>query len=129
VLALGPLAQVTSMIRSSMLDELARPYVSFSRAIGMPRFLINYKYVLRNAFSSTLTLIGFLFPLMIGSAFIVEKVFAWPGIARFGADAILANDYNGIVGVTLVVCLFVVAVNFVTEELYVMLDPRIRLQR
>lgn len=129
VLALGPLAQVTSMIRSSMLDELSRPYVSFSHAIGMPNFLINYKYALRNAFSATLTLIGFLFPLMIGSAFVVEKVFAWPGIARFGADAILANDYNAIVGVTLVVCLFVVAVNFVTDELYVMLDPRIRLQR
>lgn len=129
VLAVGPLAQITSMVRSSMLDELGKPYVAFSQAVGMPRFLINYKYALRNAFSSTLTLIGFLFPLMIGGAFVVEKVFAWPGIARFGADAILANDYNAIVGVTLVICLFVVVVNFVTEELYVALDPRIRLER
>jgi len=129
VLAVGPLAQITSMVRSSMLDELGKPYVAFSQAVGMPRFLINYKYALRNAFSSTLTLIGFLFPLMIGGAFVVEKVFAWPGIARFGADSILANDYNAIVGVTLVICLFVVVVNFVTEELYVALDPRIRLER
>ncbi|WP_422001610.1 ABC transporter permease [Reyranella sp.] len=129
VLAVGPLAQITSMIRSSMLDELGKPYVGYSSAVGMPRFLIDYKYALRNAFSSTLTLIGFLFPLMIGGAFVVEKVFAWPGIARFGADAILANDYNAIVGVTLVICLFVVIVNFVTEELYVALDPRIRLER
>jgi len=129
VMAVGPLAQITSMVRSTMLDELDKPYVSFSRAVGMPRFLIDYKYALRNAFSSTLTLIGFLFPLMIGGAFVVEKVFAWPGVARFGADSILANDYNAIVGVTLVVCLFVVAVNFVTEELYVALDPRIRLER
>jgi len=106
VLAVGPLAQITSMVRSMMLDELGKPYVSFSQAVGMPSFLINYKYALRNAFSSTLTLIGFLFPLMIGGAFVVEKVFAWPGIARFGADSILANDYNAIVGVTLVVCLF-----------------------
>jgi peptide/nickel transport system permease protein len=129
VLAVGPLAQITSMVRSTMLDELSKPYVSFSQAVGMPRFLINYKYALRNAFSSTLTLIGFLFPLMIGGAFVVEKVFAWPGIARFGADSILANDYNGIVGVTLVVCLFVVVVNFITDELYAALDPRIRLER
>jgi peptide/nickel transport system permease protein len=129
VMAVGPLAQITSMVRSAMLDELGKPYVSYSQAVGMPRFLINYKYALRNAFSSTLTLIGFLFPLMIGGAFIVEKVFAWPGIARFGADSILANDYNAIVGVTLVVCLFVVAVNFITDELYVALDPRIRLER
>lgn len=129
VLAVGPLAQIASMVRSSMLDELAKPYVGYSQAVGMPRFLVNYKYALRNAFSSTLTLIGFLFPLMIGGAFVVEKVFAWPGLARFGADAILANDYNAIVGVTLVICLFVVVVNFVTEELYVALDPRIRLER
>jgi peptide/nickel transport system permease protein len=129
VLAVGPLAQITSMVRSTMLDELAKPYVAFSQAVGMPAFLINYKYALRNAFSSTLTLIGFLFPLMIGGAFVVEKVFAWPGIARFGADSILANDYNAIVGVTLVICLFVVVVNFITEELYVALDPRIRLER
>jgi len=128
VMAVGPLAQITSMVRSTMLDELAKPYVSYNRAVGMPSFLINYKYALRNAFSSTLTLIGFLFPIMIGGAFIVEKVFAWPGIARFGADSILANDYNAIVGVTLVVCLFVVVVNFVTEELYSALDPRIRLE-
>ena len=76
VLAVGPLAQITSMIRSSMLDELGKPYVAYSSAVGMPRFLIDYKYALRNAFSSTLTLIGFLFPLMIGGAFVVEKVFA-----------------------------------------------------
>ena len=123
--------ETPTRMHSTALDFCAQNdiYVAFSQAVGMPRFLVNYKYALRNAFSSTLTLIGFLFPLMIGGAFVVEKVFASPGVARFGADAILANDYNAIVGVTLVICLFVVVVNFVTEGLYVALDPRIRLER
>ncbi|GAA5237065.1 ABC transporter permease [Verticiella sediminum] len=127
VLALGPMTNIARMVRSSMLDELAKPYPALSRAVGIHPFIVNMKYVLRNAFSSTLTVIGFLFPLMIGGAFVVENVFAWPGIARFGAAAIVANDYNAVVGITLVVCLFVVVINFIVEELYTVLDPRIRL--
>jgi peptide/nickel transport system permease protein len=66
---------------------------------------------------------------MLGSAFVVEKVFAWPGMARFGADAIIANDFNGIVGVTLVISLAFVAVNLAIDILYEVLDPRIRVKR
>lgn len=127
VLSVGPLATIMRMIRANMIDEFSKPYPELARALGMPSFIINYKYVLRNAFSSTLTMIGFLVPIMIGASFVVEKVFAWPGIARFGADAIIANDFNGVVGVTMVVCVFVVVVNFLVEILYPILDPRIRL--
>lgn len=127
VLAVGPLATIMRMIRANMIDEFGKPYPELSRALGMPSFIINYKYVLRNAFSSTLTMIGFLVPILIGAGFVVEKVFSWPGIARFGADAIIANDFNGVVGVTMVVCTFVVFVNFLVEVLYPILDPRIRL--
>lgn len=127
VLSVGPLATIMRMIRANMIDEFGKPYPELARALGMPSFIINYKYVLRNAFSSTLTMIGFLVPILIGTAFVVEKVFSWPGIARFGADAIIANDFNGVVGVTMVVCTFVVVVNFLVEVLYPILDPRIRL--
>ncbi len=129
VLALGPLANIARLVRASMIDELGKPYVALSRAIGMPSFLINYKYVLRNASSSSLTVIGILFPLMLGTAFVVEKVFVWPGIARFGADAIVANDFNAVVGVALVVCIFVVVINFAVDEIYGLIDPRIRMER
>lgn len=127
VLAVGPLANIARLVRANMIDELGKPYPALGQALGMHPFIINYKYVLRNAFSSTLTVIGFLIPILIGSAFVVEKVFSWPGIARFGADAIIAGDFNGVVGVTLVVCAFVVVVNFLVEILYPILDPRIRL--
>lgn len=127
VLALGPLAAIMRMIRANMIDEFGKPYPELAHALGMHPFIINYKYVLRNAFSSTLTIIGFLVPILIGSGFVVEKVYSWPGIARFGADAIIANDFNGVVGVTMVVCVFVVVVNFLVEVIYPILDPRIRL--
>lgn len=129
ILCLGPLANITRLIRANMIDESAKDYIAVSQATGMSRAVIWYKYMLRNAFSSSLTTIGFLIPLMLGSAFVVEKVFAWPGLARFGADAIIANDFNGIVGVTLVICLAFVVVNLVIDLLYEVLDPRIRLQR
>lgn len=127
VLAVGPLANITRLIRANMIDELGKAYPEFLNALGVHPFIVNYKHVLRNAFSSTLTIIGFLIPILIGSSFVVEKVFAWPGLARFGADAIIASDFNGVVGVTLTVCLFVVVVNAIVEELYAVLDPRVAL--
>jgi peptide/nickel transport system permease protein len=129
ILSLGPLANITRLIRANMIDESSKDYIAVNRATGMNDLLIRYKYMLRNAFSSSLTTIGFLIPLMLGSAFVVEKVFAWPGMARFGADAIIANDFNGVVGVTLVICLAFVFVNLAIDFLYEVLDPRIRVKR
>jgi peptide/nickel transport system permease protein len=129
VLCLGPLATITRLIRANMIDQMNKDYINITRATGMPGALISYKYMLRNAFSAALTMIGFLIPLMLGTAFVVEKVFAWPGIARYGADAILSNDFNGVVGVTLVICIVFVVVNFIVDELYGVLDPRIRVKR
>ena len=129
ILSLSPLANVTRLIRANMIDEMAKDYIDIASATGIHKTMISYKYMLRNAFSSALTMIGFLIPLMLGTAFVVEKVFAWPGIARFGADAIVSNDFNGVVGVTLIICLAFVIVNFIVDELYGVLDPRIKLQR
>ena len=128
VLSLSPLANVTRLVRASMIDELNKDYAVVSRASGISEILIYYKYLLKNAFSSSLTMIGFLIPLMIGSAFVVETVFAWPGIARFGADSIINNDFNGVVGVTLVVGAAFVIINIIVDALYAVLDPRIRLE-
>ena len=129
IMSLAPLANITRLIRASMIDEMGKDYINVSKATGMSGVVISYKYMLRNAFSSTLTMIGFLIPLMLGTGFVVEKVFAWPGIARFGADAIIAQDFNGVVGVTLVICMAFVVINFFVDELYSVLDPRIKLKR
>lgn len=129
VLCWGPLATITRLIRANMIDEMQKDYINVSRATGMSKSVISYKYMLRNAFSAAMTMIGYLIPLMLGTAFVVEKVFAWPGIARFGADAIVQKDFNGVVGVTLVVCIAFVVLNFIVDELYGVLDPRVKLKR
>ena len=112
-----------------MIDEMTKDYINVSKATGMSQAVISFKYMLRNAFSPAMTMIGFMIPLQMGTAFVVEQVFAWPGIARFGAEAITTNDFNGAVGVTLVISVAVVVTNFIVDELYGVLDPRIKLRR
>jgi peptide/nickel transport system permease protein len=66
---------------------------------------------------------------MLGYAFLVEQVFAWPGMARYGVNSVLRKDFNAVVGVTLVIGLGYVVINFIVDLLYGYLDPRIRLKK
>jgi len=128
-LSLSPLAQITRLIRASMIEELRKDYTIVSRTIGMPENLNRYKYMLKNAFTATLTVIGLLVGWLIGNAFIVEQVFSWPGMARYGVNSVLRNDFNAVVGVTLVIGVGYVFINFIVDLLYGYLDPRIRLKK
>jgi len=128
-LSLSPLGQITRLIRASMIEEVNKDYTIVSRVIGMPEDLNTYKYMLKNALTSTLTVTGLMFGWMIGSAFVVEQVFAWPGMARYGVNAVLRKDFNGVVGVVLVIGVGYLFINFVVDLLYAYLDPRIRLRK
>jgi len=128
-LSLSPLAQTTRLIRASMIEQLNKDYTIVSRIIGIPENLNTYKYMLKNAFTSSLTVIGLTFGWMLGNAFIVEQVFAWPGMARYGVNSVLRNDFNAIVGVVLVIGLGYLLINFLVDLLYGYLDPRIRLKK
>lgn len=125
-LSVGPLAQITRMVRSGMIEQNRKGYVLMCRANGLPKNLIVYKYMLKNAFTSTLSVIGLMYGYILGGAFIVENVFSWPGIASAGVKAVLAKDFNVIIGVTLVLGLWYVAINFVVDMLHSYIDPRIR---
>lgn len=92
---------------------------------GIPDKLIAYKYVLRKSFASTLTIIGLDYGFLLGSAFVVEIVFSWPGMASYGVEAILQKDMNAMVGVTLVVGGSFLLVNFLVDVLYGFFDPRV----
>ena len=127
-LGLATLAQVMRLIRSDMIDEQRKDYVLAAQAYGLPNNLIEYKYMLRNAFTSSLTVVGLSFGFLLGNAFLVEIVFAWPGMARYGVNAILYQDFNAIVGVTIVVGVGFVTANFVVDLLYGYLDPRVRME-
>lgn len=126
-LGLATLAQVMRLIRSDMIDEQRKDYALAAQAYGLPNNLIEYKYMLRNAFTSSLTVIGLSFGFLLGNAFLVEIVFAWPGMARYGVEAILYQDFNAIIGVTIVVGVGFVSANFIVDLLYGYLDPRVRL--
>ncbi|MFC5972966.1 ABC transporter permease [Halomarina salina] len=127
-LGLATLAQVMRLIRSDMIDETKKDYVLAAQAYGLPSNLIEYKYMLRNAFTSSLTVIGLALGFLLGNAFLVEIVFAWPGMARYGVQAILYQDFNAIVGVTIVIGIVFVTTNFAVDLLYGYLDPRVRLE-
>lgn len=128
-LALSPMAQIMRITRASMIDEQWKDYTTVSRVLGMPRNLLIWKYMLKNAFTSTLTVIGLLFGWFLAGAFVVETVFAWPGMARYGAQAVIYKDFNAVIGVTLVVGAAYVLANLIVDILYGWLDPRIRLER
>ncbi|WP_254861572.1 ABC transporter permease [Halovivax gelatinilyticus] len=125
-LSLAPMADITRMTRSSFIEEYNKEYVEGLRTHSIPEKLLVYKYVLKRSSTSTLTIAGLDFGFLIGGAFLVEIVFGWPGMARYGVDAILANDINAVVGVTLVIGIIYLLANLVVDILYGYLDPRVR---
>lgn len=126
VLSLGAMAQIARMTRSSFLEQSSRDYVIFQKASGLPSRLVTYKYMLKCAFSSVLTIIGLTYGFLLGGSFLVESVFAWPRIGYYGVQALLYKDYNAVVGVVLVVGIGFAAVNLLVDCLYGALDPRVR---
>ena len=124
-LALATIAVVMRLIRSDMIEQESKDYILAARAQGLPNNLIEYKYMLKNAFNSSLTIIGLQVGFLIGNAFLVETVFVWPGMARYGVDAILFQDFNAIVGVTVITGIVYVSANLVVDLLYGYLDPRV----
>jgi len=126
VLSLGSMAQIARMTRSSFLEQSSRDYVVFQEANGLPERLVTYKYMLKCAFSSVLTIIGLTYGFLLGGSFLVESVFAWPGVGYYVVQALLYKDFNAVVGVVLVVGIGFAAVNLIVDCLYGALDPRVR---
>jgi peptide/nickel transport system permease protein len=128
-LALSPMAQIVRLCRANMIEQLRKDYSIVARVNGMPENLNIYKYMLKNALTSVLTITGLIAGWMIGNAFLVEAVFAWPGVAFYGINSVIRKDFNAVVGVTLLVGLGYSIINFIVDLLYGYLDPRIRLNK
>ncbi|MEE2777868.1 MAG: ABC transporter permease [Acidobacteriota bacterium] len=127
-IALGwyPVAAMTRTLRSAMLDILESDYVRMERAIGLPESSIVWRYALRNAAVPLVTLVGVYFANMLGGTFVVEVVFAWPGVGRTVVEAVFSRDFPVVqAGVLLSAVVFVV-VNLVVDLSYGFIDPRIR---
>jgi len=126
--ALGtiPMAVVTRMTRSSMLEVMNEDYVRTARAKGVVPWRVVFKHALRNAMLPTVTVIGLQVGLLMGGAIITETIFAWPGVGQIAYDSINRRDYAMIQGVVLYGALLFVLVNLLVDILYAILDPRVR---
>lgn len=130
-IALGwyPVAAQTRIVRSAMLDVLESDHIRLSRALGTPERLIVWKYAFRNAAVPLLTMLGVYFAAMLGGAFIVEVIFAWPGIGRTVVEAVFSRDFPVVqAGVLLSSVLFVLS-TLLVDLSYGLVDPRIRHER
>lgn len=123
-LAVPALATVVRFTRAGVLDTLQKPFVTYQSAIGIPRPLIVWKYVLRNAITSTITQIGLLFGILLAGAVVIETVFQWPGIGSYAFEAILQSDYAGVMGFTVYAGGIFMLVNLVVDVTHEIIDPR-----
>jgi len=126
VLAIPQIAVWTRYVRSSMLEVIRLDYVRTAEAKGLQQRAVLYGHAFRNAMLPLVTLIGLSIPDLFGGAFIVENIFAWPGMGRLAVDAIQRNDHTVVIGVTLFFALLIILGNLIADVLYAISDPRIR---
>jgi ABC-type dipeptide/oligopeptide/nickel transport system permease component len=123
----GALAAIlTRMVRTSMLEELGQDYIRTARAKGLPERVVVYRHALRNAMMPILTVLGLQFGALLAGAIVTETIFSWPGIGRLTIQAIGNRDYYLVQGCILAIGLTYVLVNFLTDFLYSVANPRIR---
>jgi peptide/nickel transport system permease protein len=112
-------------LRQSLVEVLDAEYVGFATAKGLPRGLVLRRHVLRNAWVSTVTLLGLHIGSLVGGAVITESVFAIPGVGRLMIDSIFARDYAVVQGLTVVLAVLVSVVFLVLDVVQAALDPRV----
>ena len=121
-------AILTRMVRSSMIEELSSDYVRTARAKGLSAAVVLFRHAFRNALIPIVTILGLQFGTLLAGTIVTETIFSWPGIGRLTVQAIAARDYPLLQGCILAISFSYVVVNLVTDFLYALMDPRIRLQ-
>lgn len=127
-LGLFALAPMTRMTRASMLKVLSSDYIRTARANRIPQRKIIYTYALRNAIIPVLTTLGMVFSFLLGANVLVEKVFSWPGIGSYALEALIISDYAAVQGFVLLMGILYVLVNLFIDLLYIVMDPRVRVE-
>lgn len=119
-------ATIQRLLRSNMLDSLTMDYVKMAKAKGLSERVVVYRHVLRNSLIPVVTMLALMYGGMLGGTFIIESLFSWQGLGRYGSRAILELDFPAIMGVTIMYTLIFAFANLLTDILYAYLDPRIR---
>ena len=127
-LAIPMASRFVRQIRAEVLEELGRDYVTGLTARGVRSSWVLFRNVLRNAFSSILTIVALAVGTLMGGSVVVESIFNWPGIGKLAMDSISARDYPVIQGFVLIMAVVYVLVNLLTDLCHHWLDPRVELE-
>jgi ABC-type dipeptide/oligopeptide/nickel transport system permease component len=114
------------IIRSAMIEVLRQDYVRYAHAKGLSARTVNLRHAFRNALVPVVTILGLQVGYLLSGAFVIENVFAWPGIGRFSVQALGWRDYPVIQGVVIVTAVIFLLINLLVDVLYVAIDPRVR---
>jgi oligopeptide transport system permease protein len=130
VIALGgySLSFITRLIRSSLLEVMGQDYIRTARAKGLPEYKVILFHALRNAVLPVITVIGPTVAAFLTGSFVIEKIFALPGLGIHYVTSISNRDYTTIMGITVFYAAFLVIMTLTVDIFYVMVDPRIKLQ-
>ena len=127
-LSLSPMANITRLTRSSMLDVLGQDYIRTAKAKGVSNTKIIFSHALKNALIPVVTYCGPMIAYIVTGSLVVEQIFAVPGIGRAFVSSITDRDYTLIMGTTIVLAILIVVMNLVSDILYKVIDPRITLE-
>ena len=127
-LSLSPMANITRLTRSSMLDVLGQDYIRTAKAKGVSASKIIFGHALKNALIPVITYFGPMLAYIVTGSLVVEQIFAVPGIGRSFVSSIINRDYTLIMGTTIVLAILIVIMNLVSDILYKVIDPRITLE-
>ncbi|MCD0486644.1 ABC transporter permease [Pedobacter sp. MC2016-14] len=126
-LGLRPLAIITQLTRSAMLDALSQDYIRTARAKGLGHYAIVYKHALKNALNPIITAISGWFASLLAGSFFVEYIFGYNGLGRATVAALEMSDFPVVMGSVLCIALIFVVINILVDVLYAFVDPRIKL--
>lgn len=128
-LATGPMAIIARLTRSSMLEVLTQDYIKTAKAKGLSPVKIVFKHALRNALLPVVTVMGSLAPSILTGTFVIEKIFAIPGMGKYFVESINTRDYPVIMGTTVFYSSILIIMLFLVDIAYGVLDPRIKLHK
>lgn len=127
-LSISPMADAARFVRTEMVEVLSSDYIELARAKGMSEIRLAFTHGLRNALIPLITVLGPMTVSLMTGSLVVENIFAIPGIGEQFSKSILSNDYYTIMAVTILYSALLVAVIFITDILYQMIDPRVRVE-
>jgi peptide/nickel transport system permease protein len=126
-LSIGGTAQEARIMRASMVENLHKDFIAAERGYGISETKISLKYLLKPSLIPTISVMGLDIAGMVGNAFLVEVIFGWPGISRYGIQAMMNKDLNAISAVIILFGAIFVVINILVDLIVAFLDPRIRL--